>query len=90
MGSFQAVSKEGEGWCGQIGVRFQSSQSQVGTTPLVTDGFKRPRHQEVPLWDVSLAADKNHSPLSAWSAISDRWQLHPCDGSPPGRQISLD
>jgi hypothetical protein len=32
----------------------------------VTDGFKRPRRQEVPLWDESLAADKNHSPLSAW------------------------
>jgi hypothetical protein len=37
------------------------------------------------LWDESLAADKNHSPLSAWSAINDRWQLHPCDESPPGR-----
>ncbi|KAH0813919.1 hypothetical protein GEV33_008872 [Tenebrio molitor] len=43
----------------------RSSHSQVGTTPLVTDGFKRPRRQEVPLWDESLAADKNHSPLSA-------------------------
>ncbi|KAH0818266.1 hypothetical protein GEV33_004525 [Tenebrio molitor] len=46
-----------------------SSHSQVGTTPLVTDRFKRPRRQEVPLWDESLAADKNHSPLSAWKEI---------------------
>jgi hypothetical protein len=46
-----------------------TSISQVGTTPLVTDGFKRQRRQEVPLWDKSLAADSNHSPLSAWLEI---------------------
>ncbi|KAH0814473.1 hypothetical protein GEV33_008319 [Tenebrio molitor] len=33
------------------------------------NGFKRPRRQEVPLWDESLAADKNHSPLSAWNGV---------------------
>ncbi|KAH0813323.1 hypothetical protein GEV33_009468 [Tenebrio molitor] len=76
--------------CGYTAEKGRSSHSQVGTTPLVTVGFKRPRRQEVPLWDKSLAADKNHSPLSAWSAENDRWQHHPCDESPPGRQKSLD